>query len=88
MPVEVSIFLLVALIFCGIFYFSAGIIYDFHYKLKADDNPLSKVVSFDVKYLDDKAKWVKRYRIKLFLFLGLIVSILFFIIYPYLKHGV
>jgi hypothetical protein len=54
-------------------YLNAGIIYDFHYNLKKDNNPLSKIISFNLKYLDDKPLWVKHYRIKLLMFLGFLV---------------
>jgi hypothetical protein len=76
LPVETVLLTLFAAIVCLVSYLAAGTIYDFHYKLKADGNPLSKVVTGDRKKLDDKEEWVKRYRFKVLILLALVVAVL------------
>jgi hypothetical protein len=56
-------------------YLAAGNIYDFHYKLKTDGNPLSKVVTGDRKKLDNKEQWVKRYKLKVLILLALVIIV-------------
>lgn len=64
MSIEFFLTILVAAIFCVLFYLAADTIYAFHYKLKRNGNPLSKLITSDVKNLVDKEKWVRRYRAK------------------------
>lgn len=76
MPIETVLMIFIAAIVCVVSYLVAGTIYDFHYKLKIDGNPLSKVVTGDRKKLDDKEQWVKRYRLKVMILLVLVVAVL------------
>jgi hypothetical protein len=62
-------------IICVVSYLAAGNIYDFHYKLKTDGNPLSKVVTGDRKKLDNKEQWVKRYKLKVLILLALVIIV-------------
>jgi hypothetical protein len=67
--------MLFAAIACVISYLAAGNIYDFHYRLKAKGNILSKVVTGDRKKIDNKEQWVKRYRLKVLILLILVVAV-------------
>ena len=75
MPIETLLIILFAAIICVVSYLAAGSIYDFHYKLKTDGNPLSKVVTGDRKKLDNKEQWVKRYRLKVLILLALVIIV-------------
>lgn len=73
LPIEIIV-MICGVSLCAMFYLAAEKIYDIHYKLKADDNPLSRIVTGDHKKLDDKNLWVRRYRAKvLFLMVMVIV---------------
>ena len=78
MSIETLLITLFATIICVASYLAAGSIYDFHYKLKTDKNPLSKVVTGDRKKLDNKDQWVKRYRLKVLILLSLVVAVTIF----------
>lgn len=78
MPIETLLIILFAAIICIIAYLAAGNIYDFHYKLKTDGNPLSKVVTGDRKKLDNKDQWVRRYRLKVLIILSLVITVTVF----------
>ncbi len=67
--------ILIATIVCVISYLAAGSVYDFHYRLKTDGNPLSKLVTGDRKKIDNKELWVKRYRLKVLILLVLVVVV-------------
>ena len=67
--------MLVGAIVCVIFYLTAGSVYNFHLKLKTDDNPLSKLVTGDRKNLDNKDLWVKRYRAKVLVLLAVVIIV-------------
>ena len=67
--------ILVSAIVCVIFYLAADSVYDFHYKLKTDSNPLSKLVTGDRKKLDNKDLWVKRYRAKVLVLLAVVIAV-------------
>ena len=75
MPIETLLIILFAAIVCVISYLAAGNVYDFHYKLKNDGNPLSKIVTGDRKKLDNKEQWVKRYRLKVLILLALVIVV-------------
>lgn len=75
MPVETLLIVLAAATLCIIAYLAAGHLYEWHYKLKADGNPLSKIVTGDRKKIDDKTLWVKRYRIKVLILLALVIIV-------------
>ena len=75
MPIETLLIIIFAAIVCVISYLAAGRVYDFHYKLKAGGNPLSKVVTGDRKKLDDKELWVRRYRLKVLILLALVIAV-------------
>lgn len=79
MPIETLLIILFAAIICIASYLAAGSIYDFHYRLKKDGNPLSKVVTGDRKKLDNKELWVKRYRLKVLILLTVVVAVTIFI---------
>ncbi len=68
-------------VFLLLFYFNAGIFYDFQFKLKKDENPILKIIGQDTKLLDNKEEWVKRYRRKIFLLSALlgVVILAFFL---------
>ena len=67
--------ILVSAIVCVIFYLAADRVYDFHYILKTDSNPLSKLVTGDRKKLDNKDLWVKRYRAKVLVLLAVVIAV-------------
>jgi hypothetical protein len=75
LPIETLLIIIFAAIVCVISYLAAGRVYDFHYKLKAGGNPLSKVVTGDRKKLDDKDLWVRRYRLKVLILLALVIAV-------------
>jgi hypothetical protein len=75
LPIETLLIIIFAAIVCVISYLAAGRVYDFHYKLKAAGNPLSKVVTGDRKKLDDKELWVRRYRLKVLILLALVIAV-------------
>ena len=75
MSTEILIALLVSAIACVIAYLAAGRIYDLHYKLKANGNPLSKLVTGDRKKLDNKELWVRRYKAKVLFLLAVVIAI-------------
>lgn len=75
MSIETLLLILFTAIICVVSYLAAGNIYDFHYKLKTDGNPLSKVVTGDRKKLDNKEQWVKRYRLKVLILLALVIIV-------------
>jgi hypothetical protein len=77
---EIFLGCLLAAILCVIFHLAAGTVYDFHYKLKKDGSPLSKFLTGDIKNIDDKEKWVRRYRAKMLFLLAVITAI------PLFKH--
>ena len=81
MPIETLIIILFAAIVCVVAYLAAGSIYDFHYRLKTDGNPLSKVVTGDRKKLDNKDLWVKRYRLKVLILLSLVIAVTIFVFF-------
>ena len=81
MSIETLLIILFAAILCVISYLAAGSIYDFHYRLKADGNLLSKVVTGDRKKIDNKDQWVKRYRLKVLILLSLVVAITMFVFF-------
>ena len=74
---EIELILVAAffLILLAIFYFSAETLYNFHYNLKKDDNPLFKIIGSNSKFIDDKDKWIKHYRLYLILMFILMLSI-------------
>jgi len=63
-------------VFLLLFYFNAGIFYDFQIKLKKDENPILKIIGQDTKFLDNKEEWVKKYRRKMFLLAGLVGAVI------------
>lgn len=75
MSIETLLLILFTAIICVVSYLAAGNIYDFHYKLKTDGNPLSKVVTGDRKKLDNKEQWVKRYKLKVLILLALVIIV-------------
>ena len=75
MSTEILIALLVSAIACVIAYLVAGRIYDLHYKLKVDGNPLSKLVTGDRKKIDNKELWVRRYKAKVLFLLAVVIAI-------------
>jgi hypothetical protein len=81
LPIETLLIILFAAILCVVSYLAAGNIYDFHYRLKAGGNPLSKVVTGDRKKLDNKDLWVKRYRLKVLILLSLVVAVMVFVFF-------
>ena len=81
MPIETLLIILFARNTYSLHYLAAGSIYDFHYKLKTDDNPLSKVVTGDRKKLDSKDQWVKRYRLKVLILLSVVVAVTIFVFF-------
>ena len=74
LPIETLLLKLFAAIICVVSYLAAGSIYDFHYKLKTNGNPLSKLVTGDRKKLDNKDQWVKRYRLKVLILLSVVIT--------------
>jgi len=78
LPIETLLIILFAAIVCVISYLAAGNIYDFHYRLKTDRKLLSKVVTGDLKKIDNKDLWVKRYRLKVLILLALVVAVTIF----------
>jgi hypothetical protein len=75
LSIETLLIILFAVIVCVISYLAAGRVYDFHYRLKAGGNPLSKLVTGDRKKLDNKELWVKRYRLKVVILLVLVIVV-------------
>lgn len=73
MPIEFILMILVATILCIVSYLAADTIYKFHYKLKLEGNPLSKVVTGDREKLESRDVWVRRYRAKLLILLVIII---------------
>jgi hypothetical protein len=78
LPIETLIIIVFAAIVCVASYLAAGSIYDFHFKLKTNGNPLSKLVTGDRKKIDNKDQWVKRYRLKVMILLSLVVAVTIF----------
>lgn len=60
---------------CIFFHLFAGNIYDLHHKLRQGGSPLTKVLTADVKNIDDKEVWVKRYRAKVLVLMAVILAI-------------
>jgi hypothetical protein len=81
LPIETLLIILFAAIVCVAAYLAAGSIYDFHYKLKTEGNPLSKLVTGDRKKLDSKDQWVNRYRLKVLILLSLVVAVTIFVFF-------
>lgn len=75
MPIEALLIIIFAAIVCVISYLAAGAVYDFHFRLKTEGNPLSKLVTGDRKKLDDKEQWVKRYRLKVLILLTVVIAV-------------
>jgi len=72
---EFLLTILSSAILCILFYLAADFIYDVHYKLKKGGSPFTKIVTADVKNIDDKETWIKRYRAKLLLIMAVILAI-------------
>ncbi len=75
MSIETLLTMIVGAIVCMIFYLSADRVYNFHFKLKTDNNPLSKLITGDRKTLDDKEQWIRRYRAKVMILLALVITV-------------
>ena len=68
-------------------YLNAGNIYSFHHTINKEKSILSKIISTDTKYLDNKEQWIKRYKIKMVLIFGLIMAILLFVSFGLWKNA-
>jgi hypothetical protein len=69
--------------FFALFYFHAEVIYNHQNHLRNDNKILFKIFGQNEKYLDDKLKWIKHFRIYISLIFILVMSILipfFFVI--------
>ncbi len=62
--------------FFALFYFHAEVIYNHQSNLRNDNKFLFKIFGQNEKYLNDKAKWIKHFRIYISLIFVLVMSIL------------
>lgn len=62
--------------FFALLYFYAELIYKHHYTLRNENKILFKIFGQNEKYLEDKTKWIKHFKIYLSLIFILIMSIL------------
>lgn len=56
-------------------YFGANILYEANLKMHRETSVVSKLLGFNLKHIDDRAAWVRHYRISLILF-GAVVTIM------------
>lgn len=75
MSIEVIILMIGGVSLCALACLAAEEIYEIHFKIKANENPLSKIVSGDHKKLDDRELWIKRYGDKVLLLIALVIIV-------------